>query len=58
MPATEIAPAVGPLQIGDDAQEGGFPAARRPDEGDEIAPLHRQIDVGERVHGAVAGLEA
>ena len=37
-------------QAGDAVQRGGFAAAGRAEQGDELAPLDRQGDVAQRVH--------
>jgi hypothetical protein len=44
------------LQIRDESQERGLSAARRTDEGDELAFLDLQIHVGERIDRAVRSL--
>ncbi|MNV22537.1 hypothetical protein D3C71_1135150 [compost metagenome] len=46
------------FEIGDDAQERCLAATGRADEGDEIASLHLQIDIGQGVNRPVARLES
>ena len=45
------------LQVRDHPQQCRLPAARRADEADELARRHLQIDVRQRMHGPVIGLE-
>ena len=45
------------LEISDDAQERRLAAARRPDEGNEFALADRQVDVRQRMHRPVIGVE-
>jgi hypothetical protein len=45
------------LEIGDDTQERRLAAARRADEGNELALLDIEIDVGERDDIAIARVE-
>ncbi len=45
------------LEIGDDAQQRRLPAARRPDEGDEIAVLDLEIDLRQRIDRRVRRLK-
>ena len=46
------------LEIRDGAQERGLAAARRSDEGDELASRDLQADVAERLDRAIGGVEA
>ncbi len=45
-------------QAGDQVQQGGLAAAGMADQGDELALLHRQVDVAQRDEGALAGGES
>ena len=45
------------FEIGDDAQERRLAAAGRADERNELALADRQVDIGQRLHRPVIGLE-
>src|SRR5262249_50031324 len=46
------------LEISNETQQRGLAATRRADEGDEIALVDLEVDVGERFYLAVGGVES
>ena len=47
----------GLFEVGNNAQQRGLAAARRPDEGNEVAVGDIEIDIGERLNLAIGSLE-
>ena len=53
MPFTEMVPARRLFEISDHPQQRGLAAARRPDEGDEVPVIHREVDALQGIHRPV-----
>ncbi len=51
------APAGRLLEAGDDVEQGGFAAARRPEQRNEFTVADREIDAGQRRHRIAAGID-